>query len=263
MRGLALIKLGGSIVTFKERAVAANEHSIAKICLALSQITSGAHRRPLIVVHGGGSFGHYWSVRYDMHTKPSAYDPLGVGIVHDSMVRLNEIIINNMLQKGIPAYSVPPSVFTRARVPIADRIKELAAMTASVVPVTFGDAVYTDAKNYSILSGDSIMTILAKALRPEKVIFVTNVDGIYEDLKSGKLVEEIITGSKSSDCAINFSNLSGADVTGGMQRKVTESQEIASLGIDVHIINGLEPQRIVDAVEGKKVVGTIVRRGSR
>jgi isopentenyl phosphate kinase (EC 2.7.4.-) len=26
-------------------------------------------KEPIIIVHGGGSYGHYWSVKYDMHTK--------------------------------------------------------------------------------------------------------------------------------------------------------------------------------------------------
>ena len=29
---------------------------------------------PIIIVHGGGSYGHYWSVKYDMHTKERKYD---------------------------------------------------------------------------------------------------------------------------------------------------------------------------------------------
>ncbi|MGA9910313.1 MAG: hypothetical protein WBP84_08895, partial [Nitrososphaeraceae archaeon] len=57
---LALIKLGGSIVTHKEVPLSANEAAIAKILKALSSV-----KMPKILIHGGGSFGHYWSVKYD------------------------------------------------------------------------------------------------------------------------------------------------------------------------------------------------------
>ena len=61
---LTLIKLGGSVVTFKEKPLTANIDAIDGISRALTQLGV-----PVIIVHGGGSFGHYWSVKYDMHTK--------------------------------------------------------------------------------------------------------------------------------------------------------------------------------------------------
>jgi isopentenyl phosphate kinase len=100
------------------------------------------------------------------------------------------------------------------------------------------------------------MTILARTLRPSKVIFATNVDGIYRNTQSKKLISEIgVSGKK----LIDFSKVSGADVTGGMQRKVTEAFKIASYGMDVLIVNGLVPDRIVDATRGTLKVGTVVR----
>ena len=36
---------------------------------------------PIILVHGGGSFGHYWSVKYNMHTRPDNYDINGISII--------------------------------------------------------------------------------------------------------------------------------------------------------------------------------------
>jgi isopentenyl phosphate kinase len=44
-----------------------------------------------------------------------------------------------------------------------------------------------------------------------------------------------------------------------MQRKVTEAFKIASHGIDVLMINGLVPERIIEAVEGTLKVGTVVK----
>src|SRR5215213_11708579 len=64
LQELTLIKLGGSVVTFKERPLAANIGAIDSISHTLTQLGI-----PVIIVHGGGSFGHYWSVKYDMHTK--------------------------------------------------------------------------------------------------------------------------------------------------------------------------------------------------
>jgi isopentenyl phosphate kinase len=101
------------------------------------------------------------------------------------------------------------------------------------------------------------MTILARALRPLKIIFATNVDGVYKNSVSRELVNEIQIEDKSK--SIEFFKTSGTDATGGMQRKVTEAFKIASHGMDVVMINGLMPERIVEAAEGTLKVGTVVK----
>ena len=35
------------------------------------------------------------------------------------------------------------------------------------------------------------MSILAKVLRPSKVIFTLNVDGIYKDMKKREIIKEV------------------------------------------------------------------------
>lgn len=256
LQQLALIKLGGSVVTFKDRPLAANTGAIDGISRVLAQLDV-----PAIIVHGGGSFGHYWSVKYDMHTRPDSYDAHGVSVVHESMIALNQIIVNSMIRAGLNPYGVPPSVFTAGHKPLAAKIKQVYEMARSkVMPVTFGDVVHMQGAKYSILSGDALMTALAKALRPSRVVFATNVDGIYKDMASRELVREVrVAGSQS----IEFSKGAGADVTGGMQRKVTEAFKIASYGMDVLMVNGLVPERIAEAIEGRLQVGTVVKGRKR
>lgn len=61
---MILIKLGGSIITNKEKPLSVRRKTIENLSKSLKKI-----KEPMIVVHGGGSYGHYWSVKYDMHTK--------------------------------------------------------------------------------------------------------------------------------------------------------------------------------------------------
>ena len=253
LQGLTLIKLGGSVVTFKEKPLTANIDAIDGISRTLTQLGV-----PVIIVHGGGSFGHYWSVKYDMHTKPANYDVHGVSIVHESMIALNQIIVNSMIRVGLNPYGMPPSALTTGHKPIVAKIKDTHAMAHSkIIPVTFGDIVYVGGTKYSILSGDALMTILARVLRPLRIIFATNVDGVYKDRASGELVNEIQIEDKKR--SIEFFKVSDIDATGGMRRKVTEAFKIASHGMDVMMINGLVPERIIEAAEGTLKVGTVVK----
>ena len=254
LQKLALIKLGGSVVTFKDKPLAANAGAIDGISRVLAQLNL-----PAIIVHGGGSFGHYWSMKYDMHTKPAKYDAHGVSVVHESMIALNQIIVKSMIMAGLNPYGMPPSLFATGHKPIAAKIRQVYAMAKSkVIPVTFGDIVHLESTKYSILSGDALMTILAKVLRPSRVVFATNVDGVYKDMASREVISEIRLKSRKS---MKFSKALGIDVTGGMQRKVTEAFKIASIGMDVLMVNGLVPERIAEAVQGKLQVGTVLKGG--
>jgi|SRR5215831_12171327 len=248
---LVLVKLGGSVVTFKEKRLTPNYDAINRICKTLKKID-----KPFIIVHGGGSFGHYWSVKYDMHTNPKKYDSTGVSIVHQSMVTLNEIIVSNMKRHKLLPYSIMPNALTFKLKPCDERIFDLGIIAnRKIIPVTFGDAVHVDQGRFSILSGDVLMTMIASILRPVKVIFAVNVDGIYQNKAKDKIVGEIDMFSVKS---LEISKVT-SDITGGMKRKLSEALRMASLGMNVMIVNGLKPRRIINAISGEKFEGTLIK----
>jgi len=248
---LLLMKLGGSVVTFKEKPLSPNFKAIKNLSRVLASV-----KMPAVIVHGGGSFGHYWSLKYKMHTKPDGYDIHGISIVHESMIALNEIIVNSLIEEGANPYAVMPSMFTNGFGPIKTKIEQLRIIAkGGIIPITFGDVVHVKGRNYSILSGDALMTILAKALLPTKTIFLVNVDGLYKDVKTREIIREINYATYKS---IDFSKIP-TDVTGGMSRKIREAFKIAASGIDVLLLNGLKPQRISDALAGIDFDGTVIK----
>jgi len=246
---LALIKLGGSIITNKDVPLSANFSAITRIVKTLSHL-----RIPIILVHGGGSFGHYWSLKYDMHSAPKAYDPHGIGVVHSSMITLNRIIIESMLDQNMNPYSLPPTGLVLNNRPILKKILELSLMAkAKITPVTFGDIVYRNHLKFSILSGDELMTLIATVLKPTRIIFALNVDGIYNNMQDKQLVQ--VFENKNP---VKFLKVK-ADVTGGMVRKVREALKISKLGLDVWLVNGLKPERIAKILHNEKPEGTVIK----
>ena len=207
----------------------------------------------MVIVHGGGSFGHYWSVKYDMHTKPAKYDQRGVAIVKKSMVDLNKIILDSFLKNKLNPYCLPPTDFVSGNKPITKKIKEIKKISNSkLIPITFGDALWYGENKFYILSGDKIMTMLAKVLRPRLSIFVLNVDGLFLDFKKKKLIYDI------KDEKPSFTKI-GNDVTGGMKRKVDEASKISKMGLKVFFTNGNKPERIINAIKRNKFEGTLFR----
>lgn len=245
---MILIKLGGSIITNKEKPLSVRRKTIENLAKSLKKI-----KEPIIIVHGGGSYGHYWSVKYDMHTKERKYDLRGVSIVKNSMIELNKIILDSMLKNKLNPYCLPPTDFMSGNKPISKKIKEIEKIAKSgLIPVTFGDALWYGQKKTYILSGDKIMTHLAKILKPKFCIFALNEDGLYSDLKSKKLIYEL-QGEKPT---ISENKM---DVTGGMARKVDEASKISKMGLNVFFVNGNKPERIVKAVKNKTFEGTLFR----
>ena len=245
---MLLLKLGGSVITNKEKPLSARTKTIDNIVSKLKRIDE-----PIVIVHGGGSYGHYWSVKFGMHTKPAKYDNRGVAIVKKSMVDLNKIILDSFLKNKLNPYCLPPTDFVSGNKPIPKKIKEIKKIASSgLIPITYGDALWYGKKKSYILSGDKIMTMLAKVLRPRLSIFLLNVDGLFLDFKQKKLINDI------NDEKPSFTKISN-DVTGGMKRKVDEASKISKMGLKVFFTNGNKPERIINAIKRNKFEGTLFR----
>ena len=245
---MLLIKLGGSIITNKKKPLSAKRKTIDNIVSNFRKISED-----FVVVHGGGSYGHYWSVKYDMHTKPKKYDLKGVSIVKNSMIELNTIILDSFLKNKLNPYCLPPTDFVMGNKPINRKILEIKKIANSgLIPITYGDALWYGNKKSYILSGDKIMSLLARVLRPRLSIFVLNEDGLYSDIKTKKLIYDF----KDEKIFIKKTLM---DVTGGMTRKVAEASIISKMGLKVFFVNGNKPERIVNAINRKKFVGTLFR----
>lgn len=246
---MILIKLGGSIITNKSRPLSARRAAVRKIARVLRRI-----KEPLVIVHGGGSYGHYWSVKYDMHTKPARYGARGVSVVKNSMVELDKIILDVLSESGLNPYCLPPAGFVSGDTPVAEKIAEIRGIARSgLVPVTYGDALWYGRGRSYILSGDRIMGMIAGVLRPRLSIFALDVDGLYSDPRTKSLIPEMRGHLPDMP-------ESGMDVTGGMRRKVLEAQSMAESGLTVFFVNGNRPERIANATTKRRFEGTLFRR---
>jgi isopentenyl phosphate kinase len=246
---MILIKLGGSIITNKQKPLSPRRKTIDNILKEIGKI-----KEPVIIVHGGGSYGHYWSVKYDMHTKPAKTNPKGVAIVKNSMVELNKIILDSAVKNRINSYCLPPTDFMNGNIAIKSKILTINDISKSgLTPITFGDALWFGQKKSYILSGDVIMTTIGKILKPRLSLFVLDVDGVYSDLKTKKLIHDF----KKEKPEIKNNK---RDVTGGMTRKIAEASNMAKAGLKIFFVNGNKPKRISDAVSGKRFEGTLFRK---
>lgn len=242
---MQIIKIGGSVITVKSRYRYFQEKLCARIIREIRGI-----KESVIIIHGGGSFGHIKAKEYGLGGKPAKEKTRGISTVHRDMVDLDQRIVNIMIEEGLSPLSLPPSTFSEnGEIPF-----DLFSLYLStgMIPVTFGD-VYIHNGNAEIISGDDLMLSLAVHFKPSRAIFISDVDGIYEANPKthpfAKLRREIMGNEK-------FETTS-PDVTGGMAGKVKKMQKIAEAGVPVYLINGKHPERI-GSIDTPDFVGTVI-----
>ena len=255
---MILIKLGGSVITDKSTFKRFNKERVSKLCREIKD--SG---KDVIVVHGGGSFGHVLSKEFELHKGHIRNDQTeALAKVSRDMRELNGMVIEELINAGIPSVSIPTgSCFMTDGGELlinTEIMKEY--LKLGIVPVMFGDVVLDKKKGFGICSGDTIMRCLSDAFSPETVIFVSDIDGLYDkDPKTSKDAE-LITEVNDSVLGGISSEITVADVTGGVLEKIRTMLSMCSDGRDCILVNGTVDGRLLSLLNGNKVVCTKARK---
>jgi len=257
---MILIKLGGSVITDKTQYRIFNRERVRRLCAEIRD--SGADS---VIVHGAGSFGHVIAKEYSL--QKGFIDPAqvpAVARVQYDVRELNLMVIDELLNAGIPAVSVPPGscfMMDNGNLLLDDPEVLISASRLGIMPVMFGDVVFDRSKGFGICSGDQIMEVLCELYHPDKVVFVSDVDGLFEkDPKTNpdsKLLTEVT--SELLNCVSSDSSV--ADVTGGVRAKMEAMLRMTSSERDCVLINGSVEGRLCSLLKGERVISTTAKGG--
>ncbi|AGB04231.1 putative archaeal kinase [Aciduliprofundum sp. MAR08-339] len=243
---MLLVKMGGSVITDKRVYRRFREDVMERIVKYLP-------KEDLIIVHGGGSFGHPLAKKYGITEGFSEEKTMGFAEIGRDMEDLNLRIIEILIENDIPAVSIAPHSFhifgEEMDLHIFERFLSL-----GLVPVTYGDIILDSSQGINICSGDYLMLQLAREFRPEKVIFLTDVDGIYDrdPSEQGAELIEVLRRDSKVETIIKVD-----DVTGGVAYKISIMRKIARYS-RVYVLNGFHPERIENVLNDEDFVGTVV-----
>jgi len=259
---LEILKLGGSVVTFKKTPMAPNIKAIRR----LAEEVSLAGSRKLVIIHGGGSYGHPLAKEHDIVSGYSSPRQLvGFSKTHQAMINLNSIIIEAFLDSGVPVVSIAPSSFIVTddrRIVNIDFNLIKRFIESDFIPVLYGDAVLDISRRFTILSGDQLSVRLAIELKVERLLFGVDVDGVYTAnpnlAPDAKLIEDLSLSQIKGMTQIG--EALSTDVTGGMIGKINEARDAVEADIKVQLINALKPGIIQSALKWNPVPGTWLRR---
>lgn len=219
-----VLKLGGSVVTEKDAVESVDEEHLERAAEAVGAVharEAAAETTPtpaeLVVVHGGGSFGHPNAERHGVTTEDGTYDAVAVREIHGAMRELNRAVVAALADAGVPAVPVAPlSTGFRVGGEFQQPADAVAALLAEgFVPVLHGDVVATAGEGVTVVSGDELVTELAEGLDADRVGLCSDVPGVLDT--DGEVIERI---DAFEDVADALGGSDATDVTGGMAAKV-------------------------------------------
>jgi isopentenyl phosphate kinase len=226
---LTFIKLGGSVITDKTGQEAADLPTIRQLAAELRDARAADPGMQIVLSHGSGSFGHTYAARYGIHRgiAPDA-DWMGFALTAGAALRLNRIVVDELLAAGVPALSLQPSTTLRStggQLTAWDSSTVGRALGQRLVPVIHGDVAFDDAQGSAIISTEQLLVYLAQqagGLRPTRVILVGE-SGVYTaDPRADPQALRIprIGQANIATVLAGAGGSHGADVTGGMRAKV-------------------------------------------
>ncbi len=261
----AVVKLGGSVITEKEAKTPTPKREVIE---RLAQEISST-RLPVILVHGGGSFGHPLAEKHHLVGGfRSSRQVRGLNETHRSMMHLNKLVTDAFFDAGCLAFpfsTLTGFVTDKGRITSAFLEPIVSAVRLGCTPILYGDVVFDRRLGFTILSGDQIAAYLAQNLGAKRLIFATEFGGLYtkDPIQRGaKLIKHLDTGQLIRLAGSTSEETKGSDVTGGMRKKLLESISALQAGITV-CIAGISPAgNIRSAIKGTSFSGTLIE-GSR
>ena len=258
-----ILKIGGSVITDKSKELQVRMQVINRLAEEIQK----ASIQNLVIVHGGGSFGHPLAQKYAISEGlKEETQKHGFSETHHVMTVLNGLFMDALIWRDIPAVSITPSsciIAKDGRIEIFEDTPLRILLKLGFLPVLYGDAVLDLNLGFTIVSGDQLVSILAIKLNAEHVIVGVDVDGLYADdpkIKKSARIFRHLTLDELRKQLDRIRKPESCDVTGGMYGKITELSRAVEYGIPVTIVNAARPNYVYKALKGKKVESTSIEK---
>lgn len=247
MARTVVVKLGGSVITDKSKPFSYRPDVVS----ALSEEVASSDQK-VVVVHGGGSFGHVVAKQHGIDSAPGEAPAAGVAQTRGAMYELNRLVCKTMMEFKLSPYPFSPfdAVSKAGGASLSAWLKGL--LKEGLTPVTFGDVGLAPG-GFKVISGDVIVQELAKSMEPDRCVFAMDVDGVYEE--NTRVIIPELTPSKIRRMKVR----SGDDATGGMKLKLDVAARITAGGTRVCFVSGYRRNEFSKALKGLDFYGTVVR----
>lgn len=264
-----VLKIGGSVITQKHReGTFIRRTLLARIAAEVrATLEENPDIRP-IIIHGAGAGGHQLAKKYHL-TENLGNDPgrwHGAFLTRQANQLLNlEIfkIFSRANLRVVPIHTA--SIITQRQKQIASCSFESInqALAHHCIPLLYGELVFDETLGMSILSGDTSAFILAEKYQAERILFASDIDGIFNKdphtNKDAKRIQATTLRELLENKNVSLSGSHSVDVTGGLANKIAElaKNKLPKSLRHVSVFNGLKSGTYKDAFT-KTNTGTII-----
>lgn len=270
MRDRVVIKWGGGLITDKSSLCTPNLDVLKQLASTVAECHAAGQE--VILVHGAGSYGHLRAKNWRLNEGHVADVPQPEGSicttqrdaveqVRQEMLELNQHVCAALADAGISSVVHPPHQWaTNTGMDFQGDLKRFTFLNDDKIHITFGDVVEVEGQQqFGILSGDDLVVRLALELpRVKRLVFaIGGVDGLLR-VPPEFATEDDLIENWSPDIEFEGVHQSDIDVTGGIGLKASRGAHVAAHGIEVLMVNGGIPERVLAAMLGNAVRGTVV-----
>lgn len=257
------LKLGGSLITDKTGVEAVRKDVLARLAQQIASARSLNPDLQLVLGHGSGSFGHVAGAKFGTRQGVrSVAEWQGFVRVSDAAARLNRLVVETLLDAGVPAASLQPSasaICEDGQITCLAHEPLQRALASGLVPVVYGDVAFDLVRGGTIISTEEVLMFLAGSLKPSWFLLAGETPGVLDD--DGQLVP-LITAENFEQIAPAIGGSRGTDVTGGMASKVLSMLDFVQAYPTSHVrvFSGLESENLLQVlVNPDRPVGTEIK----
>lgn len=267
MTELVFLKLGGSLITDKDKPYTPRLDKLKELADEISSALSRTSDLRLVLGHGSGSFGHAAAKQYGTRDGVGAGSPRpywnGFAEVWFQASQLNRFVMESLRAAGLPAVALAPvSAVTSREVQVArwDLTPLRAALDAGLLPIIYGDVIFDEARGGTILSTEDLFAHLTRQLRPSRILLAGLEAGVWEDFPARTRLVDGISLQSYETMRAGIGASASVDVTGGMAAKVGQMFDLIREvpGLAVQVFSAEESGNLGRALAGERV-GTELR----
>jgi isopentenyl phosphate kinase len=265
-KDLTVLKLGGSLLTDKSTPYTPRTEVMKSVCEEIGQCMSEGLLGPLILIQGVGSFGHPPVLEHNLHTGfkgPEQLMPLSD--TQSTVGKFRAMLVEQLQQAGIPVCLMyPSSMIVAERMKISRYFFEplRGFLSIGMVPLLGGDILIDSVMGFSVGSGDQMAVLIAKELKAQRIIFASDVAGIFDsDPKTNpdaELYSEIDVGEIERTLQ-EMGKSTVIDASGAMKGKLKSlipARPLLEADLEVSIISMMESGNLTDYLKGDTSAST-------
>jgi len=247
---LTVLKLGGALITDKSNPYSFRADVVSSAAREIRECMDEGLIESLVLVQGVGSFGHPPVLKYKLHKGFSGPEQLiQLSWTQAKVSELRTLIVNALIEAGIPVCLMYPSSMmlaekTRISEYFLDALKGFFEL--GMVPLIGGDILIDSVMGFSVCSGDPMMTLIAREFGAKRLVYASDVSGIFDSDPKVNPKAELFDRIDLSDLVEAIEKMGKAgveDASGAMQGKVASIEPVTDLikkGLEVSILSMMQ-----------------------